>query len=383
MAKSKKSTDNVAQTVASLSTDNLTALTALTPDAIALLPVEQQQAISALQEYAKNRLASGEKTPSKRAPLELQNLDPNATVYLSDLITLEDAFGDSGREVMRDINRDHMYQLMLSYQQGKTIEGIVIVGSNWGAIVLNGYHRWGAQEDALKLQFQTPDGKWITDGKAKYEAARTTQPVDFTPYHGVDGTPQVFEVLNYASMANLDNALNVSTNNRCRLAILYKNRMLKQGVPIEELSYGKLALQFGIKHRNAIKQMEVRDEVRLHPELKKTKRLPADLIVAPVDAEEVQQSIHEEIDRIERAPTKSAKAALQIVRAALVLVVEGFNNADDLAQFITDDYIESQKEFEALQLLGEALSMVYYEPTEEELNTQQEVTQPALEYAQE
>lgn len=320
----------------------------LTPEVLEQLGLDEQQR-TALMEYASARLAEGEKTP-QRPKFELFNIEPGTPVTLAELIALDATPIPNAGMAMRKINKDNVESLMFAYESGSDVPPIEIVGSTWGMIVLNGYHRQDAMEELVKREFLTPDGKLAPDGKEQYERALTQFVIEYKPYHGQNGyAPTEEDILNYATFANLKNGLQVSKENRSRLALWYQERERAAG---RDISYRKLAPMFGVSFV-AISRQAARDLAKAHPELAHKGRLPADVVVSELDRAEIQGAMAELAEKEASKADPLETACKQLVKTC-AFIYNQVDSADDFTLYL-QDFIKTSDDFYATQFVTAAL----------------------------
>jgi len=326
------------------------AVNMLTPEVLDRLNLDETQR-TALMEYASQFLKTGEQTPP-RPEFRLYNIEPGTLVTLADLIGLDDTPIPDAATAMRKINKDNVTALEFAYESGSNVPPIEVVGSTWGVIILNGYHRREAMENLVKREFLTPDGKLAKDGKEQFERQLTKTVVEYSAFFGQGGEdPTVDDALNYATFANLKNGLQVSTENRSRLAIWYQARMRAQGI---DLSARKLAPMFGVSHV-AISRQLARDLAKTHPEMLRGK-LPADVVIPATDREDFNVAIVELKDK-EAARIDPLEQAVKSLIKAANFMYNNVDSGDDLARYM-QGFISTGDDYYALQFVSSSVELL-------------------------
>lgn len=319
-----------------------------------------------LREYAARTRQNGDQTPP-RPEFKLYNIEPGTVIYLSDLVSLKDVFGVEGERCMRRLNKDWATTLKVQYQNGNTdIPEIVVVGSTWGIIVLDGYHRREGQELALKEEFLDKDGKLAADGKKAYEQKRTQWAVDYKPFHGRDGhAPNKEDVLLFAQFANLKNGLQVDTTGRSQIALWYRQEFYRtNGVLLSWRELAKTTLPdgsigFGVSYV-AIYTQYTRNVEKKFAEIIDLGHIPAN-----VEMDDEERTIVKKAIKAAEEKRKSQRDPLdlqceQLINAATFIYSQNLDQ-DELVNYM-NDYIKDETTFDAVRQMADVLVQLEYIP---------------------
>ena len=252
----------------------------------------------ALEEASKPAPKKSKKA-EKPAPPEFKILYSEArSCTLAQLVALDAAGVPSGKYAMREINKEHVEHLRIAYDQGQKLPPLGVVFTSLGFVVYDGYHRWNALTDGVKLACQDEDGNLDNN---KYQAALATFPVDIAVKNNL--TPRT--LIRAAFEANYTNGLPVSNGARTRYAIWLFEDAREHG---EKLSKGQAASLAQVSSNTMMMMMK--------RELDRQNKMAADVFTDAVDVDDYEEStISSDASEKEDKLTRDVKRLVSVARS--------------------------------------------------------------------
>lgn len=207
-------------------------------DVLNLLTPEQRAELEAKQPV---KVEKAKKLSAKQEALanfklievgkELLDKDGSFPVALESLIPLEKLPIPNATYAQRETNREHAEHLKLALEAGATLPPIKIVATSDGYAVIDGYHRWAANE-LLLAERVAPEN---------LDNARATTFIRVIPLNGL--TPR--KVIQAAFEANLTNGMPMSVGSRTRYGVWLLEDARERG---EKLGLNEAARIAQVKH---------------------------------------------------------------------------------------------------------------------------------------